>query len=271
MTRNLAIIAVLAACAATLAAFRPPEQRGSVKAAWMTILSPKTGGEYYLELAQDGRAIMREETRKRLLTRRGIVKPQLVRDFFREIDNSEIINSQSVKRSRMVAYDGDVLRISAYVSGELARTEAPLGDFGEAFAHAFGEVKKAAAALPPETALSAFLCAEPLKGEALDAFRGEIAVDGEIKYIETEDISRIKPLMAAIKEPHRLVPLETEAEVRELQDFVTAMRLYGLRALFYLPSTRGTFKCRVIDAARSRPGGKRPAARGAGRAGYRRP
>lgn len=261
MTRNLAIIAALAACVAILAAFRPPSRRSSAKAAWMTVSSVKTGREYYLELSQDGHTIMREEAARKLTTRRGIIKPQLVRDFFREIGNSETVNSQSVKRSQMVTYGGDVLRLSAYVSGELARIEAPLNDFGEAFVHAFGEVKKAAAALPPDTDLRAFLYAEPLEGDALDAFRGEIAAGGELKHIETEDISRIKPLMAAIKEPHRLMPLGTEAEVRELLDFVSAMRLRGLRALFYVPSTRGVFKCRVIDAARRRPGRKKSTSR----------
>jgi len=256
MKRNLVLLAALAVCAGALTAFRPYSQGARSKTAWMTVSSLKTGQEYYLELSQDGHALMREETSRNLLTRRGSIKPQLVKDFFREIDNSEIINSQNVKQSKMVFYKGDMIRISAYISGELTRTEAPLNNFGEAFSYAFGEVKKAAAALPQDTALRGFLRAEPVEGEALDAFREKVAVAGEVKNIETGEINRIRPLMAAIKEPHRLVPLETEAEVKELQDFVTARQLYGLRTLFYVPSTRGTFKCQVIDAVRAQPAPK---------------
>jgi len=256
MRRKLATITALAACAGALAAFRPPDQNIKTRTAWMTVSSLKTGREYYLELSQDGRAVLREENSRKLQTRRGAIAPQLALDFFREIDNSEIINSQSVKRNRIFFYSGEMLRISSYVSGDLLRTQAPLDDFGEAFSHALREVKKAAGALPQDTALHAFLRAERLEGEALDSFREKNTVDGIIKNIETADINRVKPLMAAIKEPYRLVPLETAAEARELQDFVSAMRLHGLYSLFYVPSTRGAFKCQVIDAVRPRPGQK---------------
>ncbi|MCM2268245.1 MAG: hypothetical protein NDI60_10790 [Elusimicrobiales bacterium] len=249
--RALALAALAAACLA-LAAFRPYSQGAKAKTAWMTVSSIKTGRQYYLEVSQDGKALLREETSKMLITRRGSVKPQLAKDFFREIENSEIINSQNVKESKLVFYTGDMLQISAYISGELKRTEAPLDNFGEAFSYAFGEVKKAAGALPREDVLAGFLRAVPVEGEALVAFRAKTAVDGEVKNIETNDINKIKPLMAAIKEPHRLVPLETAAAVKELQDFVSSRKLYGLRTLFYVPSTRGTFKCEVLNAARAR-------------------
>jgi hypothetical protein len=253
MKRKLFLLAGLAVCAAALCAFRPYNQSAKAKTAWMTISALKTGQEYYLELSQDGKAVMREETSRSLLTRRGSIQPQLVKDFFREIDNSEIINSQNVKQSKMFFYRGDMMKISAYISGELTRTEAPLNNFGEAFSYAFGEVKKAVAALPQEKTLPGFLRAEPVEGDALEALREKIAVGGEVRNIETNDINRIKPLMAAIKEPHRLIPLETEAAAKELQDFVSTRQLYGLRTLFYVPSTRGTFKCEVIAAVRAQP------------------
>ena len=150
----------------------------------------------------------------------------------------------------MVFYRGDMLKLSAYISGELTRTVAPLNNFGEAFSYAFGEVKKAAASMPKQAGLAAFLRAEPVEGEELDSFRAKAAREGEVKNIETYDIQKVKPLLAAIKEPHRLVPLETEAVRRELQDYISSRQLYGLRTLFYLPSTRGTFKCMVLDVVR---------------------
>jgi len=251
MKRKFLLLAAFAVCALSLAAFRPYNERSRAKTAWMTVSSIKTGQEFYLEVSQDGKAVMREETARTLVTRRGTIKPQLVKDFFREIDNSEIINSQNVKESKLVFYRGDMLKISAYISGELKRTDAPLNNFGEAFSYAFGEVKKAVAALPQDKGLPAFLRAVPVEGEDLASFRDKTAVDGEVKNIETGDINRIKPLMAAIKEPYRLVPLETEAAVKELQDFVSVRQLHGLRTLFYVPSTRGTFRCEVVNTFRA--------------------
>ncbi|HCC48515.1 MAG TPA: hypothetical protein DEQ38_10445 [Elusimicrobia bacterium] len=258
--KRLALIAALLLGAGTLAAYRPYSQGARSKAAWMTVSAIKTGQEYYLEVAQDGRAVMRTETPLSLVTRRGTIKSVLVKDFFREIENSEIVNSQNVKQSKMVFYRGDMMKISAYISGELTRTVAPLNNFGEAFAYAFGEVKKAVAALPEETAVRAFLRAEPVEGEELDSFRGKAAVDGEVKPIETTDLQKIKPLMAAIKEPHRLIPIENEASMKELQDFISARQLYGLRTLFYVPSTRGTYKCQVLEITRKQaaPAPKKP-------------
>lgn len=250
MKRRLLLLAALAVTAGALCAARPYNQTGRSKTAWMTVSSIKTGQEYYLEVAQDGQAVLREESSRSLQTRRGKIPPQLVKDFFREIDNSEIMNSQNVKQSKMVFYQGEIMRISAYISGELNRIESPLNNFGEAFAYAFGEVKKAVSKLPPETGVKAFLRAEPVTGDELDSFRDKAAKDGEVQNIETYDIQKIKPLMAAIKEPHRLVPLETEEAAKELQVFISTRQLYGLRTLFYLPSTRGTFKCQVMDATR---------------------
>ncbi|OGS05949.1 MAG: hypothetical protein A3I76_03855 [Elusimicrobia bacterium RIFCSPLOWO2_02_FULL_61_11] len=267
--KRLLLLAALAAAAASLTAFRPYSQGARSKAAWMTVSAIKTGQEYYLEVAQDGQAVMREENSKSVITRRGAIKPQLVKDFFREIENSEIINSQNVKRSKMVFYRGDVLKISAYISGELTRTEAPLNNFGEAFSYAFNEVKKAVSVLPQEKKLISFLRAETVEGEALDSFRAKVEVDGEVKNIETDDLKQIKPLMTAVKEPHRLVPIETREALKELQEFISSRRLYGLRTLFYVPSTRGTFKCELLETDRKaapqaapapKKGTKKPAA-----------
>lgn len=250
MKRGLLAAALLAVCVAGVWAYRPYNRKAPPKAAWMTASSIKTGQEYYLEVAQDGQAVMREETTRSIITRRGTIKTFLVKDFYREIENSEIINSQNVKQSKMVFYRGDILKISAYISGELTRTEAPMNNFGEAFAYAFGEVKKAVAALPQEEKLKAFLRAEAVEGDELASFRTKAAIDGEVRIIETVDLQKIKPLMAAIKEPYRMIPIENEAGLKELQKFVHSRQLYGLLTQFYVPSTRGTFKCTLLDAAR---------------------
>ena len=71
--KNLAIIAALAVSAAAFAAFKPYDQGASVKAAWMTVSSLTTGQEYSLEVAQDGKTMMREESTEKLVTRRGTI------------------------------------------------------------------------------------------------------------------------------------------------------------------------------------------------------
>ncbi len=256
----LALAAVLLAAPAR--AWRPYAKEAPAKAAWMTVSSIKTGQEYYLEVSQDGKAVMREETPTSLITRSGEIKKMFASDFFREIENSEIINSQNVADSKMIFYRGELLKISAYISGELTRTEAPLNKFGEAFSYAFGEVKKAAASLPEEKGLRAFLRAEPVTGDALESFQAKASADEKAGVIETSELMKIKPLMAAIKEPYRLIPIADEAALKEVQSFVIDKSLYGLRTLFYVPTTRGTFKCLVLDVsgakARVAPGRKTP-------------
>lgn len=251
MNRKLLALALIFLSAASLYAYRPYGRHARSKASWMTISSLKSDSrEYYLEVDQEGKAIMREETPARLLTRRGEIKKMLVKDFFREIENSEIINAQDLSDSKMVFYRGDILKVSAYISGELTRTEAPLNKFGEAFSYALGEVRKAVGSLPKETKLRAFIRAEPVTGDALNTFRLRAGVDGEVLIIETSDIMKVKPLMAAIKEPYRMIPVENEAALNSIQEFITDKQLYGLRTLFYVPSTRGTFRCEVLDAFR---------------------
>ena len=193
--RRALTLAAIALCAGSLCALRPYNQGVKAKASWMTVSSIKTGRQYYMEVAQDGQALLREENSKSISTRRGAIKPQLVKDFFREIENSEIINSQNVKKSKMVFYQGEVLRISAYISGELTLTEAPLNNFGEAFSYAFGEVKKAVDGLPFDDKTRAFLRAVPLEKDELEAFEARESRDGEgVKPIETYDLQKIKPL-----------------------------------------------------------------------------
>ncbi|OGS13279.1 MAG: hypothetical protein A2234_03910 [Elusimicrobia bacterium RIFOXYA2_FULL_58_8] len=252
MTRAAILLAALLAAGQHLQALRPSDQMKSTRsrAVWMTVASLKTGNEYYLEVVQDGRAMLREVTGKTVTTRRGTIPVQLVKDFLRETENSEIIITRKLRQDKTVFYRGELVRISAYISGELTLTEAPLNNFGEAFVYAFGEIRKEVVKLPVETAVAAFLRAEPLEGQELDVFREKAKKDGEVKNIETYDIQKIKPLMAAIKDANRLIPLETTAEVAQLQSFITERQLYGLRTLFYLPSTRGTFKCSVLEAGR---------------------
>ncbi|HBA59849.1 MAG TPA: hypothetical protein DCZ92_03325 [Elusimicrobia bacterium] len=250
-TRCAAAAALLLALAAgSLFALRPLDRTRNAKAIWMTVSSIKTGQSYYLEVSMDGRAVLREDSPKQAVTRRGAIPVQLIKDFIRETENSETVSSKDIKQHKAAFYRGEILKISAYISGELTHTEAPLDGFGEAFSYAFGELRKAVVKLPVDTAVRAFLRAELLEGDDLDNFTNKAAKDGEVPTVETYEIQKMKPLMAAIKDVNRFIPLETDAELKQLQDFINARKLYGLRTLFYLPSTRGVFKCMVVDASR---------------------
>ena len=245
---SLSLLLIFAGAAAH--AFRPYAKGAEAKTSWMTISSLKTGQQYYMEVAVDGTVVTRTETKTAIVTKRGKIPPQLAKDFFREIESSDIITSQSHVDNKLVFYKGELLNISTYISGELKRIEAPLNNFGEAFSYAFGEVKKAAAKIPDEKNLKGFLMAEALGGTALEELQLKALKEGEYKTIETYDIQKVAPLLKAIKQPCRLIPLEGSAQVREIQDFISSHQLYGLRKLFYLPSTRGTFKCQILDATK---------------------
>ena len=251
MVKKFTILSLLLVIAGASAyAFRPYTKGAQVKASWMTVSSLKTGQEYYMEVALDGAVATRTETKSAIVTRRGKIPVQLAKDFFREIEGSDIITSQRSIDTQLIFYKGEVLNISAYILGELKRIEAPLNNFGEAFSYAFTEVKKASARMPVEKKLKGFLMAETLEGSALEDLKFKASKEGEYKTVETYDIQNVSPLMRAIKQPYRLIPLENAAQVREIQDFISRHQLYGLRKLFYLPSTRGTFKCQILDAAK---------------------
>ena len=265
--RYALLAALLLACSGPAAAIRPSEagKGARSKAVWLTATTSgqKTAG-YYMEVSQDGAALLREVKDDYVTTRRGGIPAQLVKDFLRETESSEIVANRTGRSDdRTIFYKGEMLRVWAYVSGELTITEAPLNKFGEAFSYAFGKVRKAVLQLPADKAPAAFLRADPVVDEELDSFRAKAARDGEVPTVETYELQKIKPLMAAIKDAGRLIPLETEADVKELQAFITDFRLLGLRTSFYLPSTRGTFRCSVLDADKRPPAGaeQKPAAK----------
>ncbi|MCX5785072.1 MAG: hypothetical protein NTX59_05240 [Elusimicrobia bacterium] len=250
MTRKIFLPAMFFCAVLPALAFRPYGQKAAAKVSWMNVSALQTGKEYYMEISQDGQAMMRIETKKASITRRGIVSVQLAKDFFREIENSEILNFQDGAGNKMVFYRGEVLSISAYINGELRRVDAPLNTFGEAFSYAFGEAKKSIEKLPLDKKLYGFLIAEPIAGDELDQFREHASKEHEIKNIETYDIQKVKPLFEAIRQPYRLIPLQSQDDAKDIRSFISLNQLYGLRKLFYLPSTRGVFKCQVKEAGK---------------------
>lgn len=252
MNKKIVLCLTLILAAAWAAhALRPYGKGAEAKVSWMTVSAMQTGQEYYMEVAADGAVVTRNATKDTVVTKRGKIQVQLAKDFFREIEGSEILTTQGSSASKMVFYRGEVLRISAYISGELRVINSPLNKFGEAFSYAFGEVKSAAAKLPVEKKLKGFLTAEQLEGDQLQQFQLKAAKDQELKTVETYDIQKVPSLLKAIKQPYRMVPLESDEEVKDIQNFINSRQLYGLRREFYLPSTRGTFKCQILEAEKA--------------------
>ncbi|MDT8285848.1 MAG: hypothetical protein RQ748_01960 [Elusimicrobiales bacterium] len=263
----LILVAAGAAWAARRGAFTATEE-----AAWMNIVSKKKGFvDYYLEIGQDGSVIVRDESKGGVTIRRGRIKAMYAKDFFREIKNSDILNAQMSTGSKMVFYKGDQLLISAYINGELRRFKAPLNKFGEAFSYAMTEARKAAEKLPEDENVAGFISAQPLEGAMRDDFISRVGQSYDFKLVETYDLQKNKNLMAAVKQPHRLIPLESDKDIDAISDFITRHKIYGLRDLFYVKTTRGEFRFRIQYSLKkaeksakdqSKPAGKKAAGAG---------
>lgn len=266
MKRAALVLLALAGAGAAWASSRHGAFKAVEEASWMNIASRKKGFvDYYFEIGEDGAVIVRDESANGVTVKRGRVKQMYASDFFREIKNSDILNAQGGGGGKMVFYRGDQLRISAYISGELRRFAAPLNKFGEAFSHAMNEARKAAERLPEDEKVAGFLSAEPLAGAMRDDFISRAGRDYDFSLVETYDLQKNRHLIAAVRQPHRLIPLETEKDLGAISDFVTSQKLYGLRDLFYVKTTRGDFRFRIQYGRRetSRPAGK--SAPGAGK------
>ncbi|KAF0126622.1 MAG: hypothetical protein FD189_859 [Elusimicrobia bacterium] len=246
MKKAALALLVLAAAGAAWASSRHGAFKAVEEAAWMNTVSQKKGFvDYYFEIGQDGSVILRDESKDGLTIRRGRIKAMYAKDFFREIKSSDILNAQTGTGSKMVFYKGDQLQISAYINGELRRFEAPLNKFGEAFSYAMTEARKAAEKLPVDEKVAGFLSAQPLVGPMRDAFIVRVGQDYDFKLVETYDLQKNKHLMAAVKQPHRLIPLESARDIKTISDFITSHKIYGLRDLFYVKTTRGEFRFRI--------------------------
>ncbi|MEA3306570.1 MAG: hypothetical protein U9Q34_02170 [Elusimicrobiota bacterium] len=221
----------------------------SSNAAWMTISSSKKKSlNYYLDISKNGDIVYRTESKNKIITKKGSVPRQIAKDFFREAKNSESAVAEQSKTTKLIFYKGEILKISFYLSGELRRIIAPLVNFGEGFSYAFNQIQKLSKELTLDKKTVAFISAQPLVDELLDEFRKDAGKDYKFKLIETNTLRKTEPLLNAIKQPHRLVPLKSKKELNAIRQLTRKEKLYGLRTLFYISTTRGKFKCFVLNA-----------------------
>lgn len=214
---------------------------------WLLSTDPKIGGELYMEISLDGETLTRKESPRNTVVKQGKIPAGLARDLCREADSSDYINSQIFKASKTIFYKGEVVKLIAYTGGEWRKIEAPPKSFGKAFEHAYKQVKKAAEKLKPVKTARFFLTAEQLQGAELEDFQDKATRSGELRELESSELKEVPLLMQALKQPYRLISLNPETDLKNLNSFVSVKRLYGMKTLFYLPSSRGVFKCRIIE------------------------
>jgi len=232
-----------------LFSFRGYEKEKDAEAIWFDIIHPQKKINYYIEADLNGKVLMREIINDKIVIRRGIIKKMYVKDFIREVKNSEIINEQSEKDSKIMFYKGEMINLSAYINGELKRINSPMYKFSEAFKFAFNELKKQVLNIKPDkNPPAAFIRAEPLIGEKLNLFNKKVSSNYELKIIETKELRGNLHIFKAINEPYRLIPIGTEEEVLKISDYISENGLFGMKSLFYIGTTRGNFECSVLDA-----------------------
>jgi len=233
----------------SLFSFRGYEKEKSAEAVWFDIVHPQKKINYYIEADLNGKVLMREILDNKIVVRRGIIKKMYVKDFIREVKNSEIISEQNEKDSKMMFYKGEMINLSAYINGELKRISSPMYRFSEAFKFAFSELKKQILNIKPDKMPpSAFIRAVPLTGENLDNFNKRISSGYELKTIETKILRQNMHIFKAINEPYRIFPVDTDEDVIKISDYISENKLFGMKSLFYIGTTRGNFECSVFDA-----------------------
>ena len=251
MKKTIILSAILVFSAAGWISARKRQYKyTSANAAWMTISSNKKKGlkNHYIDISKNGNIISRIELKNKIITRKGSVSTQIAKDFFREAKNSESSVTENSRRTKLIFYKGEILKISLYLNGELRRIIAPLVNFGEGFSYAFNQIQKPSKKLAIDETVVAFISVEPLENELLDKFVKEAGKDYKFKLIETAALRKTMPLLRAIKQPHRLVPLTSKKELKAIRKLIREKKLYGLRTLFYIYTTRGKFKCFVLNA-----------------------
>ncbi len=239
--------------AGLLWAVRPPSATLEPDAAWMRLYSTGSVQSFYLEIIKDGSVTTRTESKSSIVTRRGKISERLVKDFFQELENSEVFDSMETDKSRFLFYKGTMIRLSTYINGELRNVDVPFESFGDGFAHAFKQIRSQALKLKLlKKGLKGFITAEPLSESELKKFRKKSTRDIwtiSLVKIETSDINEIKPLAKAIVRPYCLIPIDSK-QMKKLNKFISKHKLKGFRDLFYMSASRGEFRCLILDSHR---------------------
>ncbi len=227
--------------------FRGYEDKKAAEAIWLEVSWPEKNQSYYIEIDTEGRFMTKEEKKKKFLVREGQIKKMYAKDFFRETKNSEVIGGRNTEGAKLLFYKGEVIKISAYINGELVRVEAPMKDFSDSFRFAFSEMKKEIFKSKPQYKYPAFLTAVPLKGVLLAQFQKDLPQGYKLKVVEIKKLKTQPQIYQAINHQYKLIPLKNEEEVSSILNFISEQQLLGMKSLFYLGTTRGNFQCSIVE------------------------
>lgn len=229
----------------TLRGYVPEEEKDII---WLYIENSKAKKNYYLEVSFDGKVLFLSKEGNKHIVREGLIKRSYVRDFFRETKNSDLLNyAKTVDISKMLFFEGDLIKISANISGEIRRVVAPLNSFSKTFIYAFNQVYNEAIKLNETKNYVSFIYSAPLQGEIYDNYLKVVPQGYILPIIETSELKKNKYIFKAISYPWRLIGITSKKEELEIMDFVSYKRLYGIKSAFYIGTSRGNFQLSVID------------------------
>lgn len=229
----------------TLKGYIPESEKDLI---WLYIENSKFKTSTYLEVSWEGKVLLKTVQNRKNIVREGYVKKMYVKDFFREVKNSDLMNySRSVDLSKMLFYEGDIIKISANVSGEIRRVVAPLSSFSKTFIYAFNQLYSQAIELPETQNYVSFIFAAPLEGDIYARFIKSVPPGYVLSVIETSEIKKNSYIFKAVSNPWRLIGITSKKEESEIMDFATYKRLYGIKSGFYIGTTRGNFQLAIVD------------------------
>lgn len=218
------------------------------KAIWFREI-PTPTSDFYLEVSRDGQVLSREERNGGITTRRGNIRVAVASALINTIEKSDVISSNNSIGEEISTKTG--LTVYAYIHGELAIKQTSIAELrAECKAKSnddcmkpFVEIAKLVSKMPAEKDLPYLLYCEDVPSSELPSINKLIAIDGEIEIVETANIMTFPPMLAAVLDQGRMIPIENSEKTRELTDFINKYDLYGSRSEFILPTTRGTFRC----------------------------
>ncbi|MFA6584611.1 MAG: hypothetical protein WCS77_09970 [Elusimicrobiaceae bacterium] len=249
--KRIAVLAFAAFFSASVFALRSPDSTVEAESVWMKIVS-KAGSarETYIEADKDGKVLLRESVSGKIVTRKGGIKKQLVKDLFQEMKNEDVFGSAFDNKGRLLFYKGEMLQITSVWEGEVRNAEMPVEKLGQGFQLALDGVDEAAGKLPATNDVYRFVSAAPIAEDAADLeavskYGGE---SHRYQYVETSLIDGNVELSQAIARPYRLIPLASKQDTDKLYDFLYGNKVKNVSGDFMLSTSRGDFKISISRA-----------------------
>lgn len=228
----------------TLKGYLPEEEKDII---WLYIEDASKKTYYYMEVSSEGRVLLKEMSGKKAV-REGYIKKVYVKDFFRETKNSDILKySKKLDISKMLFFKGELIKISANISGEIRRVVAPITSFSQTFIYAFRQVYNEAIKLNETRDYVSFIYAIPLEGDVYLAYIKRVPPNYTLPVIETSELKKNPYIFKCVSYPWRLIGIRSKKDEADIVDYMVYKKLYGVKSAFYIGTTRGNFQLSIIE------------------------